>query len=60
MGETIGHLQFDWYGIPKGTPVKVALGDLHCSVYANHKEVTDAGRYCQRYSKVVVVKVEKS
>ncbi|GAB6018691.1 hypothetical protein CHUAL_000367 [Chamberlinius hualienensis] len=41
-GETIGLLQSSWYGIPEGTPVGVALGDMQCSVFSTLETDTDA------------------
>ncbi|XP_012266582.2 sedoheptulokinase-like [Athalia rosae] len=41
-GQSAGLLQYTWFGIPAGTPVGVALGDLQCSVYALLKNPTDA------------------
>lgn len=41
-GQPAGALEQTWFGIPAGTPVGVALGDLQCSVYALLKNPTDA------------------
>lgn len=41
-GETAGKLSHCWYGIPSGTSVGAALGDLPCSVLATLEEPTDA------------------
>ncbi|XP_046423723.1 sedoheptulokinase-like isoform X1 [Neodiprion pinetum] len=41
-GQAAGCLEQTWFGIPAGTPVGVALGDLQCSVYALLKDPTDA------------------
>ena len=38
-----GSLQADWHGIPKGTPVGVAMGDLQCSTLAAQPSHSDAG-----------------
>ncbi|XP_071447302.1 sedoheptulokinase-like isoform X2 [Hetaerina americana] len=41
-GSVAGHLVNSWYGIPAGTPVGAALGDLPCSVLATLVSETDA------------------
>ncbi|XP_046401994.1 sedoheptulokinase-like [Ischnura elegans] len=41
-GSVAGHLVNSWYGIPAGTPVGAALGDLPCSVLATLVGETDA------------------
>ncbi|XP_012273231.1 sedoheptulokinase [Orussus abietinus] len=41
-GGIAGNLVQTWFGIPAGTPIGVALGDLQCSAYALLKEPTDA------------------
>lgn len=41
-GEIAGTLSDTWYGIPKGTPVGAALGDLQCSFLATLENTTDA------------------
>lgn len=33
-GMVAGHLEHPWYGIPAGTPVHAALGDMQCSVFS--------------------------
>lgn len=33
-----------WYGIPEGTPVFAALGDLQCSVFSSMETESDAGQ----------------
>lgn len=38
-----GTLQYDWHGVPKGTPVGVAMGDLQCSIIAAQPSTCDAG-----------------
>ena len=38
-----GLLQTEWHGIPLGTPVSVAMGDLQCSVLAAEPTPGDAG-----------------
>lgn len=37
-----GHLESEYYGIPAGVPVGVALGDFQCSVLASMSHSTDA------------------
>jgi len=32
-----------WHGIPAGTPVTAAMGDLQCYILASHLSDTDAG-----------------
>ncbi|XP_049858512.1 sedoheptulokinase-like [Schistocerca gregaria] len=41
-GEVAGSLANSWYGIPSGTPVGAALGDLPCSVLATLEKDNDA------------------
>ncbi|KAM9847092.1 sedoheptulokinase [Aulostomus maculatus] len=41
-GGLAGHTCADWHGIPTGTPVGAALGDLQCSVYSCMSVQTDA------------------
>lgn len=41
-GSVAGKLVNSWYGIPAGTPVSAALGDLPCSVLATIVSNTDA------------------
>ncbi|XP_075220557.1 sedoheptulokinase-like isoform X2 [Lycorma delicatula] len=41
-GTLAGHLAESWHGIPAGTPVGIALGDLQCSVLSTLKNVDDA------------------
>nr|XP_061817930.1 sedoheptulokinase-like [Nerophis lumbriciformis] len=41
-GKLVGHTCHDWHGIPAGTPVGGALGDLQCAVYSCLSEKTDA------------------
>lgn len=41
-GQVAGELSENWYGIPAGTPVGVALGDLQCSFLATLEQPTDA------------------
>ena len=38
-----GFLQTGWHGIPLGTLVGVAMGDLQCSVFAADPTAGDAG-----------------
>ena len=38
-----GSLAADWHGIPQGTPIGVAMGDLQCSIFAAQPTITDAG-----------------
>ena len=40
-----GGLGAAWHGIPRGTPVGVAMGDLQCSILAAQPSHTDAGIY---------------
>ena len=40
-----GSLGAAWRGIPRGTPVGVAMGDLQCSIFAAQPSHTDAGIY---------------
>ena len=45
-----GALRGSWYGIPEGTPLGIAMGDLQCSILAAHPACTDAGImsvYCE-------------
>ena len=42
-GVVVGQLAFSWYGIPKGTPVGAALGDLQCSILPRLKHPHNAG-----------------
>ena len=44
VGERAGCLTHDWCGIPRGTPVNVAVGDFQCSMLANCKDPSFAGR----------------
>lgn len=39
-----GHLVADWHGIPQGTTIAVAMGDLQCSVLATQPTPSDAGK----------------
>lgn len=41
-GSIVGHMSSTWYGIPEGTPVFAALGDLQCSVYSIMENEHDA------------------
>ncbi|XP_058803271.1 sedoheptulokinase-like isoform X2 [Phymastichus coffea] len=41
-GQPVGTLAHNWFGVPAGVTIGVALGDLQCSVYALLKEPTDA------------------
>lgn len=41
-GEFAGKLSNSWYGIPEGTPVGAALGDLQCSFLATLENKEDA------------------
>ncbi|KAG8226874.1 hypothetical protein J437_LFUL006583 [Ladona fulva] len=41
-GSIAGNLVNSWYGIPAGTPIGAALGDLPCSVFATLVSNTDA------------------
>lgn len=41
-GEIVGNLASSWNGIPEGTPVGVALGDLQCSILATLDSKQDA------------------
>lgn len=41
-GEIAGKLNSAWNGIPEGTPVGVALGDLQCSIIATLENKQDA------------------
>ncbi|KAJ0174524.1 hypothetical protein K1T71_009632 [Dendrolimus kikuchii] len=41
-GEFAGMLSSSWNGIPEGTPVGVALGDLQCSILATLENTEDA------------------
>ncbi|XP_011506363.1 PREDICTED: sedoheptulokinase-like [Ceratosolen solmsi marchali] len=41
-GQTAGTLAHTWFGIPAGTTIGVALGDLQSSVFALLKQPTDA------------------
>ncbi|XP_078080723.1 sedoheptulokinase [Mustelus asterias] len=41
-GVIAGKMAHEWYGVPEGTEVGVALGDFQCSVYACMTEKTDA------------------
>ncbi|XP_047521622.1 sedoheptulokinase-like [Pieris napi] len=41
-GEIVGCLNSSWNGIPEGTPVGVAMGDLQCSTLATLESRTDA------------------
>lgn len=44
-GTIAGNLQYDWMGIPKGTPVLAALGDVQCAVFSVVSKATDAGLF---------------
>ncbi|CAH1802058.1 unnamed protein product [Owenia fusiformis] len=41
-GTEVGRLQRDWYTIPQGASVHVALGDMQCSIYSCLKRDNDA------------------
>ncbi|XP_043573943.1 sedoheptulokinase [Chiloscyllium plagiosum] len=41
-GAIAGKTVHEWYGVPEGTEVGVALGDFQCSVYSCMMETTDA------------------
>ncbi|XP_037274959.1 sedoheptulokinase isoform X1 [Rhipicephalus microplus] len=41
-GAMAGRLKYPWYGIPVGTPVHAALGDMQCSVLSVGAGETDA------------------
>lgn len=41
-GNIVGHMPHTWYGIPEGTPVFAALGDLQCSVFSSMETESDA------------------
>ncbi|XP_033226647.1 sedoheptulokinase-like isoform X2 [Belonocnema kinseyi] len=41
-GESAGKLKSSWFGIPEGTTIGVALGDLQSSVYALLRDPRDA------------------
>ncbi|KAM8835497.1 sedoheptulokinase [Synchiropus picturatus] len=41
-GGLAGHTCSNWHGIPAGTPVAAALGDLQCAVYSCLSAQTDA------------------
>lgn len=41
-GEFAGKLNASWNGIPEGTPVSVAMGDLQCSIIATLESQQDA------------------
>lgn len=41
-GQIAGKLNSSWNGIPEGTPVSVALGDLQCSIIATLENKQDA------------------
>ena len=43
-GNIVGHMPHAWYGIPEGTPVFAALGDLQCSVFSSMETESDAGK----------------
>ena len=49
-----GALRGNWYGIPEGTLLGIAMGDLQCSILAAHPTHTDAG-ICQYAVKIHVV-----
>lgn len=38
-----GFLLDNWYGIPEGTLLGIAMGDLQCSTFAAQPALTDAG-----------------
>ncbi|XP_015913667.1 sedoheptulokinase [Parasteatoda tepidariorum] len=41
-GNIVGRMPTAWYGIPAGTPVFAALGDLQCSVFSSMETDHDA------------------
>ncbi|XP_014783795.1 sedoheptulokinase [Octopus bimaculoides] len=41
-GSSAGNLKCDWFSIPKGIPVLVALGDLQCAIRSTIKDKADA------------------
>ncbi|GBM81323.1 Sedoheptulokinase [Araneus ventricosus] len=41
-GNIVGRMPCAWYGIPEGTPVFAALGDLQCSVFSSMETDHDA------------------
>lgn len=41
-GKIAGNLNMSWNGIPEGTPVSVAMGDLQCSIRATLESQQDA------------------
>lgn len=43
-GQLAGTLVAPWYGIPQGTPVIAALGDLQCSILSRLQRHDDAGK----------------
>ena len=42
-GDLAGSTQENWYGIPAGTPVGAALGDMQCSILSASPKQNDAG-----------------
>ena len=42
-GSRAGSLQYDWCGIPVGTPVLVGLGDVQCAARSTLSSESDAG-----------------
>ena len=38
-----GGLVSEWHGVPRGTRVSVAMGDMQCSVLAAKPTLTDIG-----------------
>ena len=43
-GSRAGCLQYDWCGIPVGTPVLVGLGDVQCAARSTLSSESDAGK----------------
>ncbi|XP_002735979.1 sedoheptulokinase-like [Saccoglossus kowalevskii] len=41
-GSNAGNLEYNWYGIPQGVPVGIALGDMQCSILPSLQSETDA------------------
>ena len=42
-GYIVGELSQVWFGIPSGAVVRVALGDMQCSIFATCANAMDAG-----------------
>ena len=47
-----------WHGVPAGTPVTAAMGDLQCYLLATRLTDTDAGSYCNSSCDCEIIRIQ--